>query len=231
MNNLKIQAYYFDASLDIRHQHFSVVIPAFNEASNIEMVVRQASQHALTIVVDDGSSDETARIALNAGAYVVCHEVNRGYDNALQTGIRAALELGSEFVVTMDADGQHDPALLDYFRAELEGGADLVVGDRDCSQRWSETVFRKIGRIVWGINDPLCGMKGYRLALVEGIDDLNTYDSIGTELAIRLIKRGAKLHQFAVQTRPRVGESKFGIGIKVNLRIFRALLLGLFVTH
>jgi glycosyltransferase involved in cell wall biosynthesis len=182
-------------------------------------------------VVDDGSSDETAHFSQVAGAYVVKHNVNRGYDFALETGIRTALELGFEFVITMDADGQHDPDLLDCFSAELEGGADLVVGNRDRLQRWSEGLFRTVGRIIWGMNDPLCGMKGYRLALLQRISDLNTYDSIGTELAIRLLKHGAKLHQLSVRTRPRIGVSRFGCGIKANLRIVRALMFGLFFTY
>jgi glycosyltransferase involved in cell wall biosynthesis len=205
----------------------AAVIPAFNEARCIQAVVQQVSQRALAIVIDDGSTDDTAALARAAGAHVVSHAFNRGYDAALETGIRTALGLGCTYAVTMDADGQHDPTVLDRFLAEFEVGADLVIGHRDRSQRWSETLFCIIGRIVWGLHDPLCGMKGYRLAILAKEADINTYASIGTELAVGLIKRGVRVRQPKIKTRPREGVSRFGGGFNANLRICTALWIGL----
>lgn len=205
----------------------AAIIPALNEAASIEAVVRQVSQRALTIVVDDGSTDGTATLAKAAGAHVVSHRVNKGYDSAIETGLRTAIDLGCVFAVTIDADGQHDPALIDRFHAELDGKADLVVGQRDYTQRWSEAMFSVACNFIWGLRDPLCGMKGYRLAILADVDDFNTYISCGTELALRLIKGGVKVSQPLVQVRPREGASRFGNGLKVNLRISKALWLGL----
>lgn len=205
----------------------AAVIPALNEGQSIKTVVRQVSQRALAIVVDDGSTDDTAALAQAAGAHVVKHYFNRGYDRALETGLRTAQTLGCTFAVTMDADGQHDPTLLDQFLVELEAGACLVVGQRDRTQRWSEDLFCAVGRIVWGLNDPLCGMKGYRVEILAKEDKLNTYASIGTELAIRLIKSGVCVSQPLVITRPRVGISRFGGGLMANLRICKAIWLGI----
>ena len=205
----------------------AAVMPALNEERSIAAVVQKIGGRALAIVVDDGSSDRTAELARAAGAHVVSHPVNRGYDGALETGLRTAIALGCEFAVTMDADGQHDPTLLDAFIAALDGGADLVVGDRDRTQRWSEALFRIVGHWRWKLNDPLCGMKGYRLAILRGTPALNTYDSIGTELAVRLVKGGVVPAQPPVLTRPRIGASRFGGGLKPNLRIVRALWIGL----
>jgi len=204
------------------------VIPAFNEARTIKAVVLQVRQRAIAIVVDDGSTDDTAALAQAAGAYVVSHPLNRGYDCALETGLRTALELGCTFAVTMDADGQHDPTLLDRFHAELEAGADLVVGQRDRTQRWSETLFCFIGRLAWGLNDPLCGMKGYSMRNLARMEHINTYASIGTELAVRLVKAGVAAQQLPVKTRPREGISRFGQGFTPNLKISKALWMGIF---
>lgn len=212
---------------DIVSPRLAAVIPAFNEARSIQAVVQQVSQRALAIVVDDGSTDDTAALARDAGAHVVIHPFNRGYDGALETGIRTALELGCTFAVTMDADGQHDPTLLDRFLAELQAGADLVIGHRDRTQRWSEALFCIVGRAVWGLYDPLCGMKGYRLAILAKVADLSTYASIGTELAIRLTKSGVRPSQPKIKTRPREGMSRFGGGFNANLRICKALWIGL----
>ncbi len=211
-------------------QQLAAVIPAFNEARTIKAVVLQVRQRAIAIVVDDGSTDDTAALAQAAGAHVVSHPLNRGYDCALDTGLRTALELGCTFAVTMDADGQHDPTLLDRFRAELEAGADLVVGERDGTQRWSETLFCFVSRLAWGLNDPLCGMKGYRMHSLARVKHINTYASIGTELAVRLVKAGVIAHQLPVKTRPREGTSRFGQGFMPNFKISKALWMGIICT-
>lgn len=109
-----------------------IVIPAFNEAEVIgEVVSRCRSQYARVVVVDDCSTDDTARRALNSGAIVLRHPINLGQGAALQTAIRCALEGGADAIVTFDADGQHrvaDVAVL--MRTQRETGADVVLGSR-----------------------------------------------------------------------------------------------------
>lgn len=219
------------ASKATSSSRLAAVIPALNEARNIEDVVSQVSKRARVIVVDDGSNDDTAMRARSAGALVVSHQINQGYDAALETGIRTAINLGCDFAVTMDADGQHAPTLLEQFSVELEKGADLVVGVRDRTQRWSEALFCIVGQRIWGLHDPLCGMKGYRLSNLSKMGDLNTYPSIGTELAIRLVKGGFRVIQLNVKTRERVGISRFGGGFGANIRICKALWIGLVRRH
>jgi glycosyltransferase involved in cell wall biosynthesis len=208
----------------------AAVIPALNEELNIEALVSEVLKRAMAIVVDDGSIDNTVQLALKAGAFVVSHKVNKGYDASLETGILTAISLGCDFAVTMDADGQHDPSFLDLFATELEIGFDFVIGVREDTQRWSEAVFGSVGELLWGISDPLCGMKGYNLKILKNIDSLNTYKSIGTEIAVRGAKAGLKISQFRIDIRPRVGVSRFGDGIKANIRIIKALFLGIFLA-
>ena len=100
-----------------------VIIPAFNEAPVIGGVVagvRTLFPHVL--VVDDASTDNTAALARAAGAFTASHPVNLGQGAALQTGFEAALARGAHYIVTFDADGQHDPAdaaaMVDRARAE-----------------------------------------------------------------------------------------------------------------
>lgn len=100
-----------------------VVIPAYNEAPVIGGVI--AGVRAFfprVLVIDDASSDDTAAIARAAGAYTATHPINLGQGAALQTGFEAALARGARYVVTFDADGQHDPAdaaaMVDRARAE-----------------------------------------------------------------------------------------------------------------
>jgi glycosyltransferase involved in cell wall biosynthesis len=97
------------------------LIPAHDEAPRIDPVVREAVRHLPVIVVDDGSSDDTAGVAAAAGARVIVQRPNRGKGAALRTGFAAALADGCDAVVTLDADGQHDPAEIRLFVAAFAG--------------------------------------------------------------------------------------------------------------
>jgi glycosyltransferase involved in cell wall biosynthesis len=123
------------------------VIPAHDEAPRIAAVVRGALAQLPVLVVDDGSTDETARIAREAGAEVLEQRPNAGKGAALRAGFRHALEAGYDGALTLDADGQHDPAEIPTFLRAFAPGAtgalgatgaagprpDLVVGRRDFS--------------------------------------------------------------------------------------------------
>ena len=109
-----------------------LVVPLFNEGPVIEDVVAQARRaFPLVVAVDDGSSDDSAARARAGGAFVVQHPVNLGQGAALQTGIEVALALGVRYLVTFDADGQHQVedalAMVERLRA---GEADVVFGSR-----------------------------------------------------------------------------------------------------
>lgn len=112
-----------------------VLIPAYNEGERVAGVVRQAAEKYPVLVVDDGSSDGTAQKARQAGAHVLQNPGNLGKGAALRNGFRYALREGYGCVVTLDADGQHDPteipAFLDAYACHQ---ADLVIGFRDFSQ-------------------------------------------------------------------------------------------------
>ena len=108
-----------------------IAIPAFNEEKTVGGVVRAAARHGPVLVVDDGSTDDTAARATEAGAKVLRHEKRRGKGAALATALAAARAWGAQRVLTLDADGQHDPAdvpaLLD---AAGETPHAIVIGSR-----------------------------------------------------------------------------------------------------
>ena len=211
-----------------RSNRFAVVIPALNEVRAISEVIAGVSQYGVPIVVDDGSTDDTAQLAERAGAIVVKHAVNQGYDKALESGLFKAIELGFDYAVTLDADGQHFPQTLLGFKAELSNGADLVIGYRDRHQRLAESAFAILGKALWGMADPLCGMKGYKLSHLAKLGHFDSYRSIGTEFAIRCARSRLDLRYVPVPTRDRSGSSRFGSGFRANYKILRAMLIGLF---
>lgn len=201
----------------------ALIIPALNEAASIGDVVARASAYGTPIVVDDGSSDATPDLARAAGAQVVSHARNLGYEAALETGFARAAELGVEVAVTMDADGQHNPSTIVTILKALDAGADVVVGVRDRKQRAAEHLFGWVSRLRWGIRDPLCGMKGYRMSVYRLRGCFDSCASVGTELAIFAAARKMKVVQVPVLTRGRVGRPRFGSGVRANWRLLRAL--------
>jgi len=205
-----------------RHR-VGIVIPALNEAKTIVSVVSGVSQYGIPIVVDDGSRDGTGEIAITAGATVVRHNNNRGYDQAISTGFVCADKLGCEYVVTLDADGQHTTDILKSFIHELDSGADIVVGIRDRHQRLAEYIFAWVATKKWGIRDPLCGMKGYRVSIFKELGYFDSYNSIGTELVIFAAKSSKRIAQIAIKTNERIDAPRFGRRLSTNMRILRAL--------
>lgn len=108
-----------------------IIVPAYNEATVIDGVVRSLTMRHRVVVIDDGSRDRTAAAAHDAGATVLRHAINLGQGAALQTGISYALARGAGRIVTFDADGQHDVADIDRLVQRIdEVGADVAVGNR-----------------------------------------------------------------------------------------------------
>jgi len=206
-----------------------IVIPAFNEAHTIANVVDLCNVYGRTIVVDDGSRDATGDKAGAAGADVVRHGVNKGYDAALESGFQQAAVLGCKYVITIDADGQHDPTMLAKFCSLLDAGADIVIGYRNKRPRLAELCFALLTQFLYGVKDPLCGLKAYRMSLYEKLGHFDSYNSIGTELALFAVRNGFLMEQVPISVRKRMDSPRFGRRLYANYKIFRAMLLSF--TH
>src|SRR5213082_1579918 len=113
-------------------QSIAAVIPAYNEEKHIGDVVRRTRQQLDNVlVVDDGSRDKTAERAREAGAEVIVHEKNLGKGETIKTGLRHWLDRQFDFVIILDADGQHRPEEIDRFaEAARTGDAKMLVGTR-----------------------------------------------------------------------------------------------------
>ena len=169
-----------------------VVIPAYNEAGSIASVVAGALAHFPVLVVDDGSADGTAPAALAAGAFLVRQERNQGKGAALRTGFRWALDQGYDAVLTLDADGQHDPAEIPGFLAAYSQRAvDLVIGARDFSQMpFVRRLSNNIGRwsFSWAMRRPIQdNQSGYRLLSRRMLEAVLDSGQQGFEFEVEMI--------------------------------------------
>lgn len=184
------------------------LIPAYNEAPRVAAVVRGALQHLPVLVVDDGSRDATANEAENAGAEVQRQVPNQGKGVALRTGFRAALENGYDYVLTLDADGQHDPAEIPAFLQTINGAPDLVIGARNFSQM---PLVRRIGNTIgrglfsWAMGARIeDNQSGYRLISRRLMEAVLSSSEQGFEFEVEMImvcvRSGFKLAWVPIQT-------------------------------
>jgi hypothetical protein len=164
----------------------AVVIPAYNEAGNVGQVIRALPERVCdlplhAIVVDDGSSDRTTEAAREAGAAAVRLPMNRGQGAALRTGYRLALATGAEVVVSMDADGQHQPSELSRLVGPIVAGdADVVGGSRVLGSADPNHAARELGIklfaqllsvLTWSrVTDPACGYRAVRTEALRGLE-------------------------------------------------------------
>lgn len=206
----------------------AIVIPAYNEETTIYRLIHGVSTFGIPVVVDDGSNDRTAAEATLAGAEVVRLSPNTGYDSALNAGFAHAAKLGCDFIVTMDADGQHEPLGVPAFIKSLADGAEITVGVRKNHQRVGEKIFAWFSLALWGVADPLCGMKGYRTSLYRELGHFDSYGSIGTELLIFAVRAHRRITSLQIKTYARQDSPRFGNRLKANYRILRALCLSFF---
>jgi len=206
----------------------AVVIPCHNEAATLGTVVGGAAKHGDVFVIDDRSTDTSRAVAETAGGRVIVSAAS-GYDGALTTGLRHALDAGYQAVVTLDADGEHDPALVEAFGAALAGGAGLVCGVRVRPQRSAEFVAAGLGKALFGIDDLLCGMKGYgRPALQAHFDDGGPL-RLNMAPAVVWRRGGGDMVQIQVTGEVRQDAPRFGRALRANwtiLKTFAALLAG-----
>ncbi|MFH1024629.1 MAG: glycosyltransferase family 2 protein [Planctomycetota bacterium] len=206
-----------------------VVIPAFHESARVGAVVAGARPRVERVyVVDDGSRDGTAEAARAARAEVLVHETNRGKGAALATGFAAALAAGFDAVVTLDADGQHDPNEIPKLAAAAET-ADVVVGCRMTDPSGMPLVRRWTNRFMSWVISKLAGRRirdsqsGYRLfrrAVLERVTLDTAHFESESQILIRACRAGFRLAEVPVRVIYGAEKSKIRPA-RDTLRFFR----------
>jgi glycosyltransferase involved in cell wall biosynthesis len=216
----------------------SVVLPSFNEEANLPDAIRNATAAAAMtsddyeiIVVDDGSTDATGRIAqdfVESDSHVrlIVHEHNRGYGEALRSGIGAAR---MEWVLLADADLQFDLCALADF-VPLTRSADALWGRRILRQ---DTIARRASAAAWNrlmralfrlpVSDVDCGFKLIRRNFLQPITFRTSGAMISTEMAVLCRAEGARFAEIGVHHHPRVAGEETGGDPHVIMRAFREL--------
>jgi glycosyltransferase involved in cell wall biosynthesis len=201
----------------------SVVIPCLNEAENIEACVADAKAalermgvQGEVVVADNGSEDDSALLAEEAGARVVS-EPRRGYGSAYLAGFAASR---GRYIVMADADLTYDFKEIPRFVEALEEGAEMVIGDRmDSIQPGAMPwLHRYVGNPILtgllnllfrtGVKDAHCGMRALRRDVLDRLDLRTTGMEFASEMVIRASKENLTIAEFPIEYHPRGGESK-----------------------
>ena len=208
---------------ETEHVRVSVVIPCLNEAENIELCVsaalralREMDVPGEVVVADNNSEDDSARLAERAGARVVV-ERRRGYGSAYLAGFAASR---GRYIVMADADLTYDFNEIPRFVAELENGAEMVIGDRmdNIQPGAMPWLHRYVGNPLLtgllnlffrtGISDAHCGMRALRREVLARLDLRTTGMEFASEMVIRASKEKLRIAEFPIEYHPRGGESK-----------------------
>lgn len=200
-------------------QKILVIVPAFNECGNVGRTVseiRQAWGRADILVIDDGSKDDTAREAREAGGMVVSLPFNLGIGAAVQTGFKYAKSHGYGIAVQIDGDGQHDASFLDKIISPLlREEADMAVGSRFLgkSTGWQSTPGRRVGinffvhliNVLTGvkISDPTSGFRAYNQKMIAMFSEYYPYDFPEPEAIVVAHQAGARIIELPVAMRAR----------------------------
>ena len=177
-----------------------VGLPAYNEERAIAGVVLQAREYAdVVIVVNDGSVDNTAKVARLAGAEVVEHDKNRGYGAAIQTILAEAGRRKADILVIIDADAQHDPNEIPLLVEAVKSGSDVVVGSRQSQKavipgyrRFGQSILAKFANIAanQNLSDTESGFRAYSKKAIMGMELTQQGMAISAEIISEASHKG-----------------------------------------
>lgn len=217
---------------------FLALVPAYNEAQTIQLVVQSLLQEVDSVVViDDASTDQTGKRARGAGATVLRHELNRGQGAALETGQEYARLVDADYIIHFDADGQFDPRdIAPALQALQQNQSDILFGSRFLGKSsnipWSKKIFLfPLGKLVSRLfgSLPLSDVhNGFRILSQTALQKIHiTQDRMAhaTEIPVLAKQQGLRWLEFPVQ----VQYHKYGQGGAGGLRVVKDLITGSFV--
>lgn len=209
------------------------VIPAYNEAKTIGNIIQETKKYVDTVfVVDDGSTDNTAEMARRNGAEVIQYPVNRGPGAAVQTGYAAAITNGFDYIVQIDADGQHNPKHIPRMLS-IAQNCDIVIGSRFLNKSYRAYPFlRRLGISFFTLVANLLTQvditdvtSGYRVYRAESLKKLSRISSRhwAVEQTLEAGKKGFRIKEVSIEMPRRdIGKSQFSL-LVYGLYPFRML--------
>ncbi len=216
-----------------------VVIPAYNEAENIERVVDELITHYPELdylIINDGSKDQTAEICRSRGYHLLDLPVNLGLAGCFQAGMKYACLKGYQYAIQFDGDGQHRPEYIESMRQKMDEGYDIVIGSRFVDEKKGFSM-RMIGsrmiaaaiRLTTGVQvaDPTSGMRMFNQKMIREFA-LNLNYGPEPDTVSFLLKQGARVAEVPVVIGDRLGGESYlkpAVAVSYMARMMISILL------
>ncbi len=208
-------------------------IPCFNEDRFIGSVVAKARKFAdEVIVIDDGSTDDSAEVAKTAGAVVYSHGNNRGYGAAIRSCLEKGQGHGADILVTIDGDGQHDPStIVDLIKPIKSGEADVAIGSRFLGKKSKAPFYRRIGQRTLNVatnlgsghklSDSQSGCRAYSAQALKKLSLSESGMAISSQIQFAIKEAGLRVAEVPIDVSydEKSKRSPVGHGINVLSRI------------
>ena len=200
-----------------------LIIPAYNEEANIQMVVEELRDHYPEldyVVVNDGSSDRTAQICRERGFNLLDLPVNLGLAGCFQAGMKYAYYKGYPYAIQFDGDGQHRPEFIASMAEKMEEGYDIVIGSRFVDSKKDHSL-----RVT--VTDPTSGMRMFNREMIREFA-LNINYGPEPDTVSYLLKQGAKIAEVPVRIAERAGGESYlkpVVAVRYMARILISILL------
>lgn len=213
-----------------------IVIPAYNEAETLPEVLKDLKDcvKADILVVDDGSIDDTMNTCLKNGVRVIRHEINVGLGGAIRTGLETAKRERYEYMVTFDADGQHDPKDVGKMIEALRDGGDVAIGVRRI-ERENMPLIKKIGNsilntatwVFFGVKsrDSQSGLRAFNRKAINTLKIRSLRYEVSSEILYEVKSAGLELREVDVKTIYTNRSLKQATGVKDGVKILWRIIL------
>ena len=220
-----------------------LVVPAFNEEKTVSQIIEGIAEKGYNVIlVNDGSKDKTLDFAIESKRkypnqiFVVSHVINRGLGAALKTGMVLALEKGAKYIVTFDADGQHEIGDIPLVCKPLvDGEADVVIGarpfeDMPLSKSFANYIMNALTLIFYGRNvkDSQSGLRAFTAHAADVINIVSRGYGVSSEFIKEISDKDLKLEEVTITTIYTPETQNKGTDAIVGLRILTKMVIDLF---
>ena len=170
-----------------------IITLARNEESTISWILKKSLKYGDVLVVNDGSVDNTLKLAKEFPVRIISNNTPLGYSNSKRVGLNYALKNKYKNIILIDSDGEHSPNLIEEFIKNLKDPVSIIFGKRKI-KRFSEKIICNYYKIIYGVSDVLCGMIAIKTEEIQKELLNSKKDDLGMEIILNVLRKKKKIY-------------------------------------